>query len=268
MIDRERYGPWAVVTGGSEGIGAAMAVQLGASGIGVVLIARKPGPLAEAADQVRETGADVRTLSLDLTAPDMLARVREVTDDLDVGLLAYTAGSTRCSGPFLEWSLEDVRQIIELNVDGPTILVHHFGRAMADRGRGGIAIMGSFAGIAGSPTVVPYSGAKAYSQLFCEGLWWELKDQGVDVLHVVVGATNTPAMVRQGIVYPEEMGVGGDVVARYTLENLTNGPVFVMPQLVDAVRERTTTDRRRATEINAARIMATTSRQTTYRGER
>ena len=215
MFDAAKYGPWAVVTGGSEGIGAAMAVELGGAGVDVVLIARRPEPLAEVADEVRsQTGAEVRTLSLDL--------------------------------------------LIELNVKVPTILVHHFARPMVERGRGGIALIGALAQVAGSPTVVPYSASKAYSQRFCEGLWWELKDQGVDVLHVIATATNTPLKARQGVVL--DHGVAGEVVARYMLENLGNGPVCIMPQVIDAVRERTTTDRRHATEITADRIMATTSR--------
>ena len=72
-------------------------------------------------------------------------------------------------------------------------LAHHFGRKMASRGKGGIVLMGSLAGNGGSPTVVPYAGAKAFSQIFAEDLWWELKQRGVDVLHVVVGSTATPA---------------------------------------------------------------------------
>jgi len=258
MIDATKYGPWAVITGGSEGIGATMAGDLAESGINVVLIARKPEPLQQVADHVRAKGVRARTLSLDLTDPAMLDQVREVTDDIEVGFLAYTAGSTHRTGPLVEWALEDVIKVIRLNVDGQAVLSHYFGGRMVERGRGAIILFGSNAGVAGSPTVAPYAGAKAFSQIFSESLRWEMKQHGVDVLHVIVGATNTPAMERLGIVYPGDMGVGGDEVARFALENITNGPVVVMPHLVEAVRERTITDRRAATEMNASRIMATT----------
>ncbi|MCB2059751.1 MAG: SDR family NAD(P)-dependent oxidoreductase [Novosphingobium sp.] len=257
-IDRGKYGPWAVIPGGSEGIGACIARELAGSGINSVLIARKPEPLEQVAQEVRNLGAEARTLSLDMTAPDMLDRIREVTDDIEVGLLVYNAGASLRTGPFIEWSLEDVNQVIRLNVVGQTTLAHHFGRRMADRGKGGIVLMGSLAGVAGSPSVITYSGAKAFSQIFSEGLWWELKQHGVDVLHVVVGSTNTPAMERLGIVYKRGEGVESEWVAKLTLENIANGPVFVMPEMAEGFAQLTNPDRRALTEGNAAFILRNT----------
>lgn len=70
MIDASTYGPWAVIAGGSEGVGASFARQLADAGLNLVLIARKSGPLEQTAEQVRERGVQVRTLSLDLLAPE------------------------------------------------------------------------------------------------------------------------------------------------------------------------------------------------------
>ena len=84
MVDAGKYGPRAVIAGGSEGIGRCIALDLAKDGINCVLTARKPGPLEEAAAEVRAaTGVEVRTLALDLTAPDMLGKVRAATDDPD-----------------------------------------------------------------------------------------------------------------------------------------------------------------------------------------
>ena len=257
-VDPARYGPWAVIPGGSEGIGASIACDLARCGINSVLIARKPGPLEEVAAQVRELGAEARTLSLDMTAPDMLDRIREVTDDIDVGLLVYNSGASHRTGPLTGWPLEDVIKVVRLNVEGQAILSHHFAQRMAKRGRGGIVLMGSLAGVAGSPSVTAYSGAKAFSQIFSEGLWWEMKQHGVDVLHVVVGSTNTPAMERLGLVYKEGEGVEPEWVARLTLENLANGPVFVMPEMAEGFANLTNPDRRGLTEGNAAFILGNT----------
>jgi short-subunit dehydrogenase len=234
-------------------------MDLAKDGINIVLVARKPEPLQEVAAEVKAaTGVQVRTLGLDLTAPDMLDRIRAVTDDIEVGLLIYNAGASHRTGPYLEWPLADVLKVIRLNVEGQAILAHHFGRKMAARGHGGIVLMGSLAGNAGSPSVVAYSGAKAFSQLFTEGLWWELKQHGVDVLHVIVGQTRTPAMERLGIVYPEDQSVASEEVARYALDNIANGPVFVMPQLLEGFRMLCTPDRRGATEGNAGFILGNT----------
>lgn len=134
-----------------------------------------------------------------------------------------------------------------------------FGRRMAERGRGGIVIMGSLAGNAGSPSVVPYAGAKAFSQVFAEGLWWELKQQGVDVLHVVVGSTETPAMERLGIVFRKNAADPPELVARLALANLANGPVVVVPSMQARFDDLATSDRRAATESNAALVMGNTA---------
>lgn len=148
-------------------------------------------------------------------------------------------------------------RVIQLSVVGQTVLSHHFGRRMAARGRGGIILMGSLAGVAGSPSVVTYSGAKAYSQIFSEGLWWELGQKGVDVLHVVVGKTDTPAMARLGIDHGDE-GDPPSAVARVALENLANGPVAVMPKMQQGFVQLCTPDRRAVTLGNASFIMAST----------
>jgi short-subunit dehydrogenase len=128
---------------------------------------------------------------------------------------------------------------------------------MAGRGRGGIVLMGSLAGVAGSPSVITYSGAKAYSQIFSEGLWWELQQHGVDVLHVVVGMTNTPAMARLGIEYGEE-GDDPSVVARLALESLADGPVAVVPRMREGFVQLCTPDRRGVTLGNASFILSNT----------
>src|SRR5690242_3738898 len=93
QVDLGRYGPWAVVAGGSGGLGACCADRLAAQGCNLVLIGRKVEPLDAAADRARDAGVDVRALSLDLTAGDATDRVRQVTDDVDVGLLIYNAGA-------------------------------------------------------------------------------------------------------------------------------------------------------------------------------
>jgi short-subunit dehydrogenase len=259
-VDAERYGPWAVIAGGSEGIGSAIAAELAQAGINLVLVARKTEPLEAVAAALRDrTGVEVRTLALDLTDEAMLDRLREATDDIDVGMLVYNAGASHRTGPFLDWPLADVLKVVRLNTVGQTVLAHHFGRRMVARRKGAIVLMGSLAGAAGSPSVVPYAGAKAYSQIFAEGLWWELQQHGVEVLHVVVGSTETPAMARLGVVHRKNEADQPEDVARHTLANLANGPVTVVPSMQARFRDLATTDRRRATESNAALVMGNTA---------
>ena len=109
MITKELYGPWALIVGGSEGIGEHLARKLGAAGINLVLIARKPEPLAETARAIRtQSDVEVRTLQLDIARDDMLERVREVTNGLDVGLLVHNVGGGASFGPFVEGDRKSV----------------------------------------------------------------------------------------------------------------------------------------------------------------
>src|SRR5438874_3021080 len=135
-IDAEKYGPWAVIAGGSEGIGSALAGYLAEAGINIVLVARKVEPLEDVAADLRaRTGVEVRTLSLDLSADDMLDRLRAATDDIDVGFLVYNAGASHVTGEFINWPLEDVEKVVRLNTLGQAMLAHHFGKLMAQRGK-------------------------------------------------------------------------------------------------------------------------------------
>lgn len=248
MVDAERYGPWALIAGASEGIGAAFARELGRAGINLLMIARRGSLLRQTADAIRaEAGVQVRVLPLDLSRRDMLERVREATRDIDVGLIVYNAALG--TGPFLETSLEDTLAAVRLNTLGQVSLAHHFGCGMVQRGRGGIVLIGSLAGNAGGATTVVYSASKAFSQMFAEGLWSEWSPKGVDVLYVVVGAANTPSRARQGLKdNPDMIVVEPEEVARGALDNIANGPVLVPDALAEGFRHFCALPRRQAAE--------------------
>ncbi|SDU63364.1 SDR family NAD(P)-dependent oxidoreductase [Gordonia westfalica] len=227
-FDATRYGPWAVIAGGSEGVGASFAHQLADAGINVVLIARKSGPLEETADQVRARGAQARTVSVDLTDPSAIDEIISVTEDLDVGLLVYNAGANTYGSAFVEGDLEKFQGVIDLNITAQLALVHHFGARLSSRGSGGLLLVGSMSGYLGGKHLSIYGAVKAFGRVFAESLWLELRDHGVDVLELVLGVTRTPAMERAG------MNLGGplnasepDDVAREGLEHLADGPIWV-----------------------------------------
>jgi short-subunit dehydrogenase len=267
VLDTEKYGPWAVIAGGSESLGASLAGQVGEAGINLVLIARKEGPLEEVAQDVRrQSGVQVRTVSLDLARDDMLARIRGVTDDVEVGLLVYNAGASHRTGPFLEGSLDDAFRTVRVNVLGQVSLTYHFGLGMVQRGRGGVITIGSMAGITGMPGVVVYSGSKAFGQMFTEGLWAEWTARGVNVLHVPLGSLNSPAMARLGLVYgPEQMPMDPDWYAQEILDRIGDGPVFFAPHLMETFLRSQQLSRRAAVEETAARVKGVTG--PTHRAE-
>jgi short-subunit dehydrogenase len=250
VFSASKYGPWALITGGSEGVGASFARQIAAHGINIVLVARKEGALAETAQRVRhETGVEVRTLSLDVSAPDMMQKIASVTNDIEVGIFVSNIGAVLCSGPFVDAKFEAVVRSVQLNPMAQVALCHHFGKQMAARGRGGIIIVGSMAGNAGGATMVVYGANKAFAQNLAEGMWYELRPRGVDVLYMVLGATDTPKRARQGFQDPPGLYVAPpDEVAREGLENLDNGPVHVPRHMVSDFARFCSLPRREAAE--------------------
>ena len=224
-MDLSKYGPWALIIGGSEGVGAAFARQLSADGFKLVLVARKRGPLEELATELRSSGAEVRTLSVDLSQDDALEQVRKGTDDIEVGLMIYNAGANNTRGLFVELPKEVTQSVINITVKGQADFTRHYGKLMAERGRGGIILGGSLSSYLGSPTVATYTAAKAFSRIFSEALWAEMAPLGVDVLHLNIGFTATPAMARLGI--DLSAATAPEVVAQEGLDNITNGPIWI-----------------------------------------
>jgi short-subunit dehydrogenase len=235
----EQYGPWALIAGGSEGVGESFALKLAAQGINLMLIARKAAPLEALAGRIRKAGSvEVRTLVQDLTAPDMLDRVTAATADIDIGLLIYNAGSVSHFSPFLDDTLDETMRMVRLGVVAPTKLAHYFGAGMRRRGRGGIILMGSMAGYAGAPDEIVYSAGKAYSRMLAEGLWYELKPYNVHVLGLIMGLTRTPAMDRLGLnmnnpAFPPDES---DMVADEGFAHLADGPIWNVGGKAEAAR--------------------------------
>lgn len=254
MIDTKTYGPWALITGGSDGVGEAFARLLAGAGIDLVLVARREGPLEALAEELRSgCGVEVRTLSLDLSREDMLAQIRGVTDALEVGLVICNAAATFGSGPLLGWDLDQALRTIRGNAFTHTALSHHFGQGMAARGRGGIMLIGSMAGNAGGATMVLYSAVKAFAQIFAEGLWAELEPLGVDVSYVVLGATDTPSRRAKGYAQGPDVADPAEV-ARFALTNIKQGPVLVPDHMAQGFQMFQSMPRRRAAEAMRAML--------------
>jgi short-subunit dehydrogenase len=246
IVDLQKYGPWALVVGGSEGVGAEFARQLAADGFKLVLTARKIEPLEALAAELRGKGAEVRIKSADLMQADALAQVRSVTDDIDVGLLVYNAGANDTRGNFLDLPSSVPDGVIAINVLGQTAFARHYGVAMKQRGRGGIILTGSLGGYLGSGTLAAYTASKAFSRIFTEALWAECQPMGIDVLHLNIGFTATPAMARLGM--PIDLAEPCENVAREGLENIANGPIWIVstPGNVERARMISVVDDRAA----------------------
>lgn len=197
-----RYGPVALVTGASDGIGRACAELIAAAGLDLVLVARRADRLAVLAERLeREHAVACTVLSCDLAEADAAARVAAACAGHDIGLLVAAAGYGT-AGDFLANPLAAELAMIDVNCRAVAELVHHFGGRMAARGAGGIVLFSSIVAFQGVPRQANYAATKAWAQVFAEGLRHELRPRGVDVLAVAPGPVATGFAARAGL----EMG--------------------------------------------------------------
>ncbi|MFM8303035.1 MAG: SDR family NAD(P)-dependent oxidoreductase [Actinomycetota bacterium] len=226
-----RYGPWALVLGASHGIGASFTREIARHGVHVVMVARPDDGVHDAAVAVqRDFGVQTRALEIDLVADGMLEHLAAGTADLDVGLVACVAGGTDSVGRFLDHPAARAERLVRLNCVAPVLVCHHFGTRLRDRGRGGMVLISSLAGISGADGTVAYSAAKAFDLVLAQGLWAELAPRGVDVIGLVLGNVRTPTLLASGARFdPDDFpGMEPDDVAREGLARLGQAPMWVV----------------------------------------
>ena len=226
---KEKYGPWALVTGASAGLGEAFAKHLAAEGINLVLVARREARLrALAAELEQSASVETRVVPADLSRDDFLQSIAEATDGLEIGLVVNNAGQT-LTADFLANELDSELRMLHLNVRAPLMLTHYFGKLMRQRGRGGIIFLASVVGLTGVRTWSNYAATKGHNLLFAEGLGEELKDDCVDVLAVSPAFIQTEFMEMSA--FGKALAARPDAVAKSALASLGRKRV-VTPGLV------------------------------------
>jgi uncharacterized protein len=203
-FDKERFGPWALITGASSGIGRAFARQLAQAGLNIALVARRMALLEEAGRLFeKDFGVEYRAIALDLAEEGFLEKLAEATADLDIGLVVSNAGDIS-PGAFLSKDLDELVGLLRLNTLAHLELAHHFGKRLVARGRGGLLFVGAMGSDKGVPYMASDAAARAYIQSLSQGLHAELKALGVHVTVVPAGPTETPLLAKLGLT-PERM---------------------------------------------------------------
>ena len=221
----QRYGPWALVTGASSGIGREFARQLAARGLNVALVARRAARLDElAAELAAVHRVEARPIPVDLCADSFLDPIRAGTAGLEIGLLVNSAGFS-LTGPFLDMPAGDLTHLLALNTRAPALLAREFGPAMRARRRGGIIFLSSVTGFAGTPLWSLYSATKAFNLLLGEALAAELRGDGVAVMALAPGTTRTEFLDVAGV--SDFMGMEVEAVVHYALSRLGRSDVVV-----------------------------------------
>ncbi len=225
----ERYGPWAVIAGASEGTGSAYARKVAARGLNCILIARRAAPLAALADVIRaESRVECVTAIVDLAAPNAFDGIVQAVGQREIGLFISNAGADPHGSRFLDRDLATWMELVQRNVVTMMQCCHHFAEPMRARGKGGLLLVNSGACYGGSPFMAGYAGSKAFMLCFAEALWGELRPHGVDVLTLIMHMTDTPALrkllAEKGLPVPPSIA-SSEEVAEVGLARLSQGPV-------------------------------------------
>lgn len=226
-----RFGRWAIIAGGSEGIGEAFARALVERGHDALLIAEKSEPLESVARALRaETNGAVtiETMVGDLALDETLGRIEAWAAEREVGVLVCNAAVVPF-GEFLQVDRGSKLRALAVNCRAPLWLIDAIAPQMCERNKGAIVLMSSLAGRQGSALFSTYAATKAFDLVLAESLWDELRAHGVAVLGVCAGATNTPGWQRAGgapvrfappVMEPAE-------VAREALDSLGKSPSII-----------------------------------------
>ena len=196
---KEKYGLWALVTGGTSGIGEALTHQIAENDVNIIIVARREKILKEKAEILtKKHGVEVKTIQADLSRPQEYDKVIEETEDIEVGLFIPCAGLEN-HGVTTDIDLKKELALIQLNVTSTFSLTHHFAGQMVKRGKGGILLVASLIGHMPNPYFSNYAGSKAYIVNFGTSLHWEMKKKGVDVTVLSPGLTDTPMAAQEDI---------------------------------------------------------------------
>lgn len=192
----QKYGPWAVIAGASEGTGECYARELATMGINLVLVSRRQKALEALGEELSGAyGIDYRVAALDLSAEDAGLRILEAAAKLDVGLYISNAGADNFAR-FFEDGTDLAHRLVRMNISTLIDASNGFGQGFLKRGKGGIIVMASGAGLGGQPNLALYSATKAFEINFAESLWAEYHERGIDVIGVAAPLMKTPMLLR------------------------------------------------------------------------
>ncbi len=223
---KTKYGPWALVAGASEGLGAAFAEALASRGLNLILIARTQDKLEDLAQHLGNLYS-VKAIAHSLDLADFKAVKHFVSQRKEtIGLLVYNAAYSPI-GYFENVAEESMAQIVDVNIKTPLLLTKLVSTEMIRNRQGGIVLMSSLAGNQGSPKIATYAASKAFNAILAEGLWSELKNHGIDVLASCAGAISTPGYKNAQNTKDAPGTLSARQVAESTLKTLGKGPVTI-----------------------------------------
>lgn len=198
-VSVEKYGPWAMITGASSGIGEQFAYQLAENNFNIVLVARSESKLSDVKNNILgKTHVNVKIIAVDLAIEECIDQMISATTDIDIGLVVHSAGYA-ITGNFAENELEAELGMLSVNCIAPLKLTHYYSNKMMLRKKGGVIFLSSIVGFTAVEKWAGYSATKAYNLLFAESLSYELAAYNIDVMVLCPGPTDTAFFERCGL---------------------------------------------------------------------
>jgi len=223
----DKYGPWALVTGASSGLGVEFAHQLAKKGLHLVLVARRAEQMQALADSLQQSyGIQTKVVPIDLAEEGFMDKLNPALEGLDLGLIVNNAG-INCEGHFYRGDLNRNLNMLRLNVEAPFIISYELGKRLIERKKGGIIMTSSVSAFQATPFLSHYGATKAYLLSLGESMNYEFKELGVDVLVLCPGMTEsemTKGMKSSPIVMKAEP------VVKAAIDGL-GSKVFIVPGL-------------------------------------
>ena len=222
---------WAVVTGASSGIGAAIAEQLAGLGWNVVLIGRDEKTLSELATRLNEKNIQARILSADLSTMDGIERVKALAtqEKLGVGILVNNAGFGIHS-PFIESNSTDELRMIDLQLKATLELTRAFLPGMLERKLGYVLNVASVYAFSPVPNQAVYAACKSFMLSFSRTLALELHNTGVSVSVLCPGITLTQFRTRAGMKEKKSsFAMTADAVAAIGVSGMMRRRLIIVP---------------------------------------
>jgi len=224
---KDRYGPIALITGASSGIGLAFAEELAERGFDLVLVARRVDRLQELTEKLeRRHGTKVSICDADLSQPNAPSELHRLVAGRDIGLVISNAGFS-VRGLHESLDPDELTEMLTVNCHAPLHLARLFLPALKARHKGAFVMVSSIEALMGCPMSAAYSAMKALVLHLGEGLYAEAAGSGIDILTCCPGATNTEAGDRAGVDMSQLANVQQPRdLAVLTLDNLANGPSY------------------------------------------
>lgn len=237
----KHFGPWAVVTGASSGIGREFAEQLAKMKFNVVLVSRRKDVLTVIGSELtKQYSIKTRSVALDLSHPNFLVELARSTADIDVGLVVSNAGADHM-GAFLRIPLEDLQSMHRLNAASHLDVAHHFGsRFVESREKAGILFVSSTASLQATPLLANYAGSKAYVRTLGQALNSELRKTGIHSSVLIPGPTATPAFNERTDIDLKTMPMppmAAAPVVRAGLQAIAKNKPYVIPGFMNSMMD-------------------------------